>query len=152
MPKLTNNERAPFTDVIRLTATDLIAIGNGGTRQIATIPAGGAVSLCAVIESVAVVGSTSLVIDVGTTLADPDEFINALDVDAMTTGLPTFNTGDVFVQAAGTTTIAGGYLPKGAASASTPVYIKVTDAAVASITAGEIIIGLEILDLAQYLA
>lgn len=152
MPKLTNNERAPFTDVIRLTATDLIAIGNGGTRQIATIPAGGAVSLCAVIESVAVVGSTSLVIDVGTTLADPDEFINALDVDAMTTGSPTFNTGDVFVQAAGTTTIAGGYLPKGAASASTPVYIKVTDAAVASITAGEIIIGIEILDLAQYLA
>lgn len=152
MPKLTNNERSPFTDVIRLTATDLIAIGNGGTRQIATIPAGGAVSLCAVIESVAIAGSTSLVIDVGTTLADPDEFINALDVDAMTTGSPTFNTGDVFVQAAGTTTISGGYLPKGAASASTPVYIKVTDAAVASITAGEIIIGLDILDLAQYLA
>ena len=152
MPKLTNNERAPFTDVIRLTATDLIAIGNGGTRQIATIPAGGAVSLCAVIESVAIVGSTSLVVNIGTTLADPDEFIDALDVDAMTTGSPTFNTGDVFVQAAGTTTIAGGYLPKGAASASTPVYIKVTDAAVTSITAGEIIIGIEILDLAQYLA
>ena len=152
MPKLTNNERSPYTDVIRLTATDLIAIGNGGTRQIATIPAGGAVSLCAVIESVAVAGSTSLVINVGTTIADPDEFIDALDVDAMTTGSPTFNTGDVFVQAAGTTTIAGGYLPKGAASASTPVYIKVTDAAVASITAGEIIIGLEIIDLAQYLA
>ena len=152
MPKLTNNERSPYTDVIRLTATDLIAIGNGGTRQIATIPAGGAVSLCAVIEAVAVVGSTSLVVNIGTTLADPDEFIDALDVDAMTTGSPTFNTGDVFVQAAGTTTIAGGYLPKGAASASTPVYIKVTDAAVASITAGEIIIGLEILDLAQYLA
>jgi hypothetical protein len=152
MPKLTNNERAPFTDVIRLTATDLIAIGNGGTRQIATIPSGGAVSLCAVIESVAIVGSTSLVVNIGTTLGDPDEFIDALDVDAMTTGSPTFNTGDVFVQAAGTTTIAGGYLPKAAASASTPVYIKVTDAAVTSITAGEIIVGLEILDLAQYLA
>ena len=152
MSKLTNNERSPYTDVIRLTATDLIAIGNGGTRQIATIPAGGAVALCAVIESVAVAGSTSLVVNIGTTLADPDEFIDALDVDAMTTGQPTFNTGDVFVQAAGNTTIAGGYLPKGAASASTPVYIKVTDAAVASITAGEILIGLEILDLAQYQA
>jgi hypothetical protein len=58
----------------------------------------------------------------------------------------------VFVQAAGNTTISGGYLPKGAASASTPVYIKVTDAAVTSITAGEILIGLEILDLAQYQA
>lgn len=153
MPKLTNNERSPYTDVIRLTATDLIAIGNGGTRQIATIPAGGAVSLCAVIESVAVVGSTSLVVNIGTTLADPDEFIDALDVDAMTTGLPSFNTGDVFVLAsAATTTFAGGILPKAAASASTPVYIKVTDAAVTSITAGEIIIGLEILDLTQFQA
>tara|TARA_R110000868_G_scaffold276787_1_gene536566 strand:- start:1086 stop:1544 length:459 start_codon:yes stop_codon:yes gene_type:complete len=150
MAKLTNNERSPYTDVIRLTATDLIAIGNGGTRQIATIPAGGAVSLCAITETIAVAGSTSLVVDIGTTLADPDEFINALDVDATTTGLPTFNTGDVFVQASGDTTIAGGYLPKGAASTSTPVYIKVTDAAVASITAGEILIGLAILDLTQY--
>ena len=152
MSKLTNNERSPYSDVIRLTAADLVAIGNGGTRQIATIPAGGAVSLCAVIESVAVGTTSTLVIDVGTTLADPDEFINALDVDAMTTGLPSFNTGDVFVQAAGTTTIAGGYLPKGAASASTPVYIKVTDANISTLTTGEIIIGLEILDLAQYLA
>jgi hypothetical protein len=150
MAKLTNNERSPYSDVIRLTAADLIAIGTGGTRQIATIPAGGAVSLCAVINTVDIVGSSSLVIDVGTTLADPDEFINALDVDGMTVGLPTFNTGDVFVQAAGTTTIAGGVLPVGAASASTPVYIKVTDAAIASITAGEILIGLEILDLTQY--
>jgi len=113
-------------------------------------PLGGAVSLCAVTETVAIAGSTSLVINIGTTIGDPDEFIDALDVDAMTTGLPTFNTGDTFVQAAGTTTIKGGLLPVAAASASTPVYIKVTDAAVASITAGEVIIGLEILDLTQF--
>jgi hypothetical protein len=150
MPKLTNNERSPYTDVIRLTAADLIAIGNGGTRQIATIPAGGAVSLCAVIETVAITVSTTTVVNIGTTLADPDEFIDALNVTTSTTGLPTFNTGDVFVQVAGTTTVSGGFLPKAAASASTPVYIKVTDAAIASITAGEIIIGLQILDLTQY--
>ena len=150
MAKLTNNERSPYSDVIRLTAADLIAIGTGGTRQIATIPAGGAVSLCAVTNTVDIVGSSSLVIDVGTTIADPEEFINALDVDAMTVGLPTFNTGTSFVQTAGNTTIKGGTLPVGAASASTPVYIKVTDAAIASITAGEILIGLEILDLTQY--
>jgi len=150
MAKLTNNERSPYSDVIRLTAADLIAIGNGGTRQIATIPAGGAVSLCGVTETVAVVGSTSLVVDIGTTLATPTELISTLDVDAMTTGLPTFNTGTAFVQSAGTTTIKGGTLPVATASASTPVYIKVTDAAVASITAGEILIGLEILDLTQY--
>lgn len=150
MAKLTNNERSPYSDVIRLTAADLIAIGNGGTRQIATIPAGGAVSLCAVTNTVDIVGSSSLVVDVGTTIADPEEFINALDVDAMTVGLPTFNTGTSFVQSAGTTTIKGGVLPVAAASAETKVYIKVTDAAVASITAGEILIGLEILDLTQY--
>jgi len=150
MPQLVNNERSPYTDVVKITAADLIAIGTGGTRRIATIPAGGAVELCAVIETVAVVGSTSLVIDVGTTLADPEEFINALDVDAKTTGLPTFNTRTSFVQTAGNTTIAGGSLPVGAASAATPVYIKVTDAAVASITAGEIMIGLRILDLTKF--
>ncbi len=150
MPQLVNNERSPYTDVVKITAADLIAIGNGGTRRIATIPAGGAVELCAVTETVAVVGSTSLIVDVGTTLADPDEFIDNLDVDAMTTGLPTFNTGDAFVQTAGNTTIKGGSLPVGAASAATPVYIKVTDAAVASITAGEIMIGLRILDLTKF--
>lgn len=150
MAKLTNNERSPYSDVVRLTADDLKAIGNGGTRQIAVIPAGGAVSLCAVTETVAVAGSTSLVVDIGTTIATPTEFISALDVDASTTGLPTFNTGTSFVQTAGNTTIKGGLLPVSAASASTPVYIKVTDAAVASITAGEILIGLEILDLTQY--
>ena len=152
MAKLTNNERSPYTDVIRLTADDLKAIGNGGTRQIASIPAGGAVSLCAVTNTVDIAGSDSLVLNVGTTIGDPDEFIDALDVDAMTVGLPTFNTGESFVQAAGTTTIKGGLLPVAAASSTTPVYVKVTDAAVASITAGEILIGLEILDLTQYRA
>jgi hypothetical protein len=68
----------------------------------------------------------------------------------MTTGLPTFNTGTSFVQTAGNTTIKGGVLPVGAASAATPVYIKVTDAAVASITAGEIMIGFRILDLTKF--
>jgi hypothetical protein len=152
MAKLTNNERSPYSDVIRLTAADLIAIGNGGTRQIASIPAGGAVSLCAVTNTVDIAGSSTLVLNVGTTIGDPDEFIDALDVDAMTVGLPTFNTGESFVQAAGTTTIAGGLLPVAAASSATPVYVKVTDSAVASITAGEVLIGLEILDLTQFRA
>ena len=152
MAKLTNNERSPYSDVIRLTAADLIAIGNGGTRQIATIPAGGAVSLCAVTNTVDIAGSSTLVLNVGTTIGDPDEFIDALDVDAMTVGLPTFNTGESFVQADGTTTIAGGLLPVAAASSATPVYVKVTDSAVASITAGEVLIGLEILDLTQFRA
>lgn len=148
--KLSNNERSPYTDVIKLTAADLISIGNGGTKQIASIPAGGGVELCAVINTVDIAGSSSLVIDVGTTLADPDEFIDALDVDAMTVGLPTFNTGDTMLQSAGNTTILAGVRPAKLVSSATPVYVKVTDSAVASITAGEIVIGLRIIDLAKF--
>ena len=146
MPKLTNNERSPFTDIVKLDFAQLIAIGNGGTKVIASIPAGGAVELVALTNTVDIVGSSSLVVDVGTTLADPDEFINALDVDAATVGLPTINTGDAFT--AGTATSATGLSQAvKIVSAATPVYIKVTDAAIASLTAGEIVIGLRILDL-----
>ena len=149
MPQLVNNERSPYTDVVKITAADLIAIGNGGTRRIATIPAGGAVELVTVTNTVDIAGSSSLVIDVGTTLADPDEFINALDVDAMTVGLPTVNTGDQFT--AGTAVSTTGLSQAvAAASTATPIYIKVTDAAVASITAGEIMIGFRILDLTKF--
>ena len=149
MPQLVNNERSPYTDVVKITAADLIAIGTGGTRRIATIPAGGAVELVTVTNTVDIVGSSSLVIDVGTTIGDPDEFINALDVDAMTVGLPTVNTGDQFT--AGTAVTTSGLSQAVAqASAATPIYIKVTDAAVASITAGEIMIGFRILDLTKF--
>jgi hypothetical protein len=150
MAKLTNNERAPYTDVIVLDATDLVAIGNGGQKVIASIPAGGAVELVAVINTVDIVGSSSLVIDVGTTLADPDEFIDALDVDGMTVGLPTFNTGDLMLQSATTTTTLAGVAPAKPVSADTDIVIEITDAAVASITAGQIVIGLRILDLAKF--
>ena len=149
MSKLTVNEAAfGFTDVIKLTYNDLITIGNGGQKVIATIPAGGGVDLCVVYESVAIAGTTSLVIDVGTTLADPDEFINALDVDAMTA--PVANTGDLFVQSAGTTTIAGGALPVKLVQTDTDIVVEVTDAAIASATAGEIVIGLRIVDLGRF--
>ena len=150
MAKLTNNERSPYTDVITLNAADLIAIGNGGTKVIGSIPAGGAVELVAVINTIDIVGSTSLSIGIGTTLATPVEFISALDVDGMTVGLPTFNTGTSMVQTAGNTTVLAGSRPAGAASAATPIYIKVTDSAVASITAGQIVIGMRILDLTQF--
>lgn len=148
--KVTNNERGPFTDIIKLTYQDLIAIGTGLTKVIATIPVGGAVELCGIVQTTDIAGSSSLVFDIGTTFADPDEFIDALDVDAMTVNLPTYNTGDLFVQAAGNTTIAGGSKPIKAVSAATPVYLKVTDAALASLTAGEVVIGLRILDLAAF--
>jgi hypothetical protein len=141
MSELSNNEAGRgFTHVYTATYEDLQTIGNGGQLTIATIPAGGAVELAGVYEAEAFTGTTSLVIDVGTSSGDPDEFIDALDVDAMTA--PVFNTGDAFTgnqsQAAGGTNTA------------TSIILEVTDAAIASATAGKIVIGLRIVDLGQF--
>jgi hypothetical protein len=67
-----------------------------------------------------------------------------LDADGLSGA--TANTGDVFVQAAGTTTIAGGALPVGIVTSATNVLLEVNDAAVASITAGEFVICFLVLD------
>ena len=147
MAKVAVNELGSFTDVVRLDYNDLKAIGNGGTMVIASIPAHGAVELVGVANTVDIAGSSTLVIDVGTTLADPDEFINALDVDAMT--VPVFNTGDQYTLGTATNTTGLSQAVKAGASAQ-DVYLKVTDAAIASITAGEFVIGLRIIDLAKF--
>lgn len=148
--KLTNNEKSPFTDIVKLTFKDLQAIGTGGTRIIGTLPIGAALELCGVVNTVDIAGSTTLVIDIGTTIGDPDEFIDNLDVQGMTVGLPTYNTGDVMVKTAATTTFLGGALPVKPVSAATPIYLKLTSATIAAATAGEIVIGLRILDLGKF--
>ena len=149
MPELSNNAAGRgFTHVYTATYEDLQTIGNGGQATIATIPAGGGVELVGVYESTAFAGTTSLVIDVGTTSGDPDEFIDALDVDDMS--VPVYNTGEDFVQGAGTTTIEGGSLPVSLVAADTAVLLEVTDAAIASATAGALVIGMRIVDLGQY--
>ncbi len=144
MPELSNNEagaRVFYTCVCAQGPThNLQTIGNGGQLTIATIPAGGAVEMVGVYESVAFAGTTSLVIDVGTSTGDPDEFIDALDVDAMSA--PVFNTGDAFT--------GNQSQPVGGTNTAASVILEVTDAAIASATAGEIVIGLRIVDLGQF--
>tara|TARA_B100000900_G_scaffold415565_1_gene445987 strand:+ start:1305 stop:1733 length:429 start_codon:yes stop_codon:yes gene_type:complete len=141
MPELSNNEAGRgFTHVYTATYEDLQTVGNGGQLTIATIPAGGAVEMVGVYESVAFAGTTSLVIDVGTSTGDPDEFIDALDVDAMSA--PVFNTGDAFT--------GNQSQPVGGTNTAASVILEVTDAAIASATAGEIVIGLRIVDLGQF--
>ena len=143
--KLVNNEVRGFTDYIRLTAADMIAIGSGNSRVIATIPVGGSVDMVGVINTVDIVGSSSLVVDIGIT-GTPSALISAMDVDAQVVNLPLYNTGTDFVQAVATTTFKGGALPVRAVSVATPVLLRVTDAALATITAGEIFVVLRILD------
>jgi hypothetical protein len=141
MSELSNNEAGRgFTHVYTATYEDLQTIGNGGQLTIATIPAGGAVELAGVYEAEAFAGTGSLVIDVGTSSGDPDEFIDALDVDAMTA--PVFNTGDAFT--GGQSQAAGG------TNTAASIILEVTDAAIASATAGKIVIGLRIVDLGQF--
>jgi hypothetical protein len=146
MSKFTVNEASQrlLNYAFKLSYLDLIDIGNGGQKTLFTLPAGSAVLACIVQETVAVAGTTSLVIDVGTTSGDPDEFIDALDVDGMSA--PVANTGDLFVQGAGTTTIKGGALPIGLSATAADVLLEVTDAAIDSATAGEITISFLVLD------
>jgi len=150
MPQITVNESiGDFTHIVKLDYLDLQAIGTGNSKTILTLPAGSAVDLVGIINSVDIVGSTTLSVEVGyvgTTAA----FIAAFDVDAATVNLPTFNTGSDFVQGTASTTIKGGSLPVKLVSADTAVVIKVTDAALASITAGEIIVGFRVINLGRF--
>jgi hypothetical protein len=142
MAKLSINESANsfWTDVIIVDFNDLIAIGNGGQRTIAAIPPNGALEGACVWKITAAAGSTSVVLDVGTTAADPDEFIDALDADGMT--VPVFNTGDTFTS--------NGSKFVGASVAGAPVLLEVNDAAVTSLTAGKWGVALRIINLSQY--
>jgi len=152
MARLTVNEAGTsgYTHVISLSFDDLAKIklgtdpfngetlGTAGQLPIASIPAGGAVELAGVFESTALAGATDIVLDVGTTAGDPDEFIDALDVDGMTA--PVFNSGDGFT---GNQSQAVPY------QAATTILAEV-GGTTASLTAGNIVIGLRIIDLGSF--
>ena len=147
--KLTNNEaHGPWTHVAVFTYED-IADNATSSNQAAlwTIPAGGSVNAVLVLEHTALAGATDITLDVGTTTGDPDEFIDALDVDGLSA--PTANTGDLFVQAAGNTTIAGGFTPVKHVASATPIYAE-WNGTVANLTAGKVIILASINDVSRF--
>ena len=145
--QLSNNElMGDFTEVITLTLADIQAAGTTATA-FATIPAGGGVDVAMVFEAEALAGTTDITLDVGTTEGDPDEFIDALDVDAMSA--PVANTGESFVQGAGNTTIEGGSLPVGLTQTDATVFYKF-GGTTANLTAGKVVIGLRIFDLGRF--
>ncbi len=142
MSKLSNNEATgDFTHVIKLTYEQLNDIKGQSAQQevLASIPAGGAVTLVGVYESVALAGATDITFDIGTTSADPDEFIDALDVDGMT--VPVFNSGDAFTTA---------YMEAVKPSAAATDILLEVNGTTANLTAGEVIIGIKILDLGRF--
>lgn len=144
MAKLALQEAAyGFTDVYKLTAAEITSLGTGNQKTIAIHPAGGIVTQAAVFEVVTSAGtSTDLTLDVGTTTADPDEFIDALDLDALTKAA--FCTGDGFTVGGNTNT--GNGVVNNTASA---LNIVIEPNFTGTVTAGEWLICLTILDPAR---
>lgn len=136
--KLANQEAFNgYTDIYKLTAADITALGTGNQKTIALLPPGGVVTGCGVFEAVDFAGTSSnLTLDVGTTTADPDDYIDALDLDGLTKAA--FNTGDVLINSA------AGYAINNTASA-VPIVLETNFTG--TVTAGEWWIGVKILDL-----
>ena len=145
MPKLINNERSPFTDVIILTAADLAAIG-GSTKVIAKIPSGGAIEFVAVAtgETFATAGSAvaatgAISIGDGTTAA----LFSASAVPPATVGtIPQYNSGSGFTGA--------GTKPVGIVAGGSNVVLTVAAGNYSALDAGKIVIGLRIIDPVQF--
>lgn len=129
-----------LTDAYFLDAEEITSLGTGGQVRIGTHYAGGIVTKVVVYRKSAHAGtSTDLVLDVGTTGADPDEFINALDLDGLTKAA--FNTGESFND--GTTgNVINGVVNNTASDL--PIYAEVNFTG--TVTGGEYIIGIESID------
>jgi hypothetical protein len=148
MAVLANNEARDFTNSFTFTAADvtrsgfLSTIGAANQKIIGYIPAGGIVDACAIVVRTAFGGTSSdITIDIGTTAADPDEFINALDLDGLTK--VSYNQGDTLVNTA------AGYVANNTAAAI-PIYMEINGTLTAAgVAAGEWTIAWRLLDPAR---
>lgn len=137
---LSNNEKGDF-DIVAVYDYNAIADNATVSNQttIGQIPAGGAVEKCIVYESVALTGASDITLDVGTTASDPDEFVDALDVDGLSA--PSANGGDAFTD--------NQNQPVGLTSTATDIVVE-WNGTVASLTAGEVVIGIKLCDLGRF--
>ena len=155
MAKLTNNEKCPYTDIVRLSVGDILANTTAlqaGTYRIATIPAGGAIDLVTIARPEGFTATSTLTLSIGTTSETPTELMAAGTIGGSSAIAPLSNTGSVFVAAsAAATTYIGGAKPVNATATAVPVYAKTSAALTAGETTGVVVIGLKIIDTAQYL-
>ena len=153
MAKVSNNEKCPYTDIIRLSHSDIIANTvalQAGTYQIATIPAGGCIDLVTIARPQGFTATSSLTLSIGTS-ATPTELMLAGAIGGSSAIAPLNNTGTLFAGTAATTTYKGGALPVNATATPVPVYAKTSAALTSGETTGVVVIGLKIIDTAQYL-
>ena len=142
MAKLTINEAAAgFTHKVAFDYVDLqrsgflTTIGAANQFKAGKLGAGGIVDTAVLFQVVDPAGATDLTIDFGVTAADPDEFIDNGDVDALTKVI--WNTGDAFVGtdsgSATTSNVVNGYANNTASAVDLIVELNGT---VANLTAG----------------
>lgn len=155
MAKLSISESTGgFTHSLKFDYLDLQATGFLSTvvaanqRIIGSLPAGGIIDLVAVVNTVADAGATDLTLDVGVTGADPDDFIDNLDLDGLT--YCTANTGDQFIGtdsgSATTSNVLNCYV-NNTTSAKT-IYMEL-NGTVGNLTAGEWVIAWRQADIAS---
>jgi hypothetical protein len=101
MAQLTINEGfSGYTSAFRFNYEDLKTpgflsnLGAANQRKLDVHVPGGIVDTVAVYVVTPAAGASDLTIDVGTTAADPDDFVDNVDLDALTKA--SFNTGDAF--------------------------------------------------------
>lgn len=137
MPQVANNELATgFTHYIRVTAADLTTSGylTSSERLVASVPSGGIVTNAAVILKTALAGASDITISVGITSGTATNLIASTDLDALTK--VAYNTGSAV-------DTEPGYVNNSASAV--PIYARF-GGTVSSLTAGEFIVALTILD------
>ena len=132
MPQLANNESRGFTHYFRLAAADLVAAGTSA-KTIGVVPRGGIVTNASVTVLTAIAGASDINLTLGVT-GTAAGLIASTDLDALVA--TAYNTGSLV-------DTEPGYVN----NTASPVNIIATlGGTVASITAGEIVFGLTILD------
>ena len=132
MPQLANQESRGFTHYFRMTATDLVAAGTSA-KTIGVVPRGGIVTNASVTVISAIAGATDITLTLGVT-GTAAGLIASTDLDALVA--TAYNTGTLV-------DTEPGYIN----NTTSPVNIIATlGGAVSSITGGEIVFGLTILD------
>lgn len=132
MPQLANNESRGFTHFFRMSAADLVAAGTSA-RTIASIPRGGIVTNAAVTVISPITGATDITVALGVT-GIAAGFIASTDLDGLTA--TAYNSGSLLDTEPGHVNN----------TTSSVAVIATLGGTVASITGGEIIYALTILD------
>lgn len=136
MPQLANQESRGFTHSFRITAAELATTGylTSSEKVVASLPAGGIITNAAVFVQTALAGASDITVSVGTITGTATNLIASTDLDALTK--VAYNTGSAVDAEPGLVNNT---------TAATPVFARF-GGTIASLTAGDVIVALTILD------